>query len=96
MADRDLSLGMVAAAFGVSTSQISRLFADGHDDTFLVYVNRKRMERAKELLSNEPQMDIQQVAKAIGYDHDTTFRRLFKKHTGMAPSSYREQAQRPD
>ncbi|NLG24261.1 MAG: helix-turn-helix transcriptional regulator [Clostridiales bacterium] len=92
LCDGGLSLTMVADAFGVSNSLVSRLFSEGMGETFLNYVNRMRIERACERLAGDFQTDILVVARAVGYDNDVTFRRLFKKHTGLTPSQYREKA----
>ena len=32
---------------------------------------------------------VQQVAAGVGYQDVTFFRRVFKRHTGMTPSDYR-------
>lgn len=90
--DSALSLTMVADAFGVSNSLISRLFSEQRGENFLNYVNRLRIEYACACLSRGLQTDIMAVAQAAGYDNDVTFRRLFKKYTGLTPSQYREKA----
>lgn len=90
--DSALSLTMVADAFGVSNSLISRLFSEQRGENFLSFVNRLRIEHACACLARDLQMDILAVAHDSGYDNDVTFRRLFKKYTGLTPSQYRERA----
>ena len=90
--DSSLSLTMVADAFGVSNSLISRLFSEQRGENFLNLVNRLRIEYACAFLARDLQTDILAVAHAAGYDNDVTFRRLFKKYTGLTPSQYRENA----
>ncbi len=90
--DSSLSLTMVADAFGVSNSLISRLFSEQRGENFLNLVNRLRIEYACAFLARDLQTDILAVAHAAGYDNDVTFRRLFKKYTGLTPSQYREKA----
>ena len=90
--DSALTLTMVADAFGVSNSLISRLFSEQRGENFLNFVNRLRIEHACACLTRDLQMDILAVAHASGYDNDVTFRRLFKKYTGLTPSQYREKA----
>ncbi len=87
----DLSLTMVSDAFGISNSQVSRLFSQFHRENFLSFVNRHRIDAACELLAHDYQIDILTIAKSVGYDNDVTFRRLFKKYVGMTPTQYRDQ-----
>ena len=46
------------------------------------------MEKAKELLSTT-NMKIAAVAKAVGYDTQASFMRIFKKYTGVTPTSWK-------
>jgi AraC-like DNA-binding protein len=82
-----LSLQYVADKFDVSVSLISKVFKDACGMGFNRYVNRCRMEAAKELLASDH--EVSAVAKMTGYGNDATFRRLFKDFTGLTPSEYR-------
>jgi AraC-like DNA-binding protein len=82
-----LSLQYVADRFGVSMSLVSKIFKESSGMGFNHYVNRRRVETAKELLASD--YDISAVAKMIGCGNDTTFRRVFKALTGLTPSEYR-------
>jgi AraC-like DNA-binding protein len=82
-----LSLQYVADRFDVSVSLISKAFKDASGMGFNRYVNRCRMEAAKELLAADH--EVSAVAKMTGYSNDATFRRLFKEFTGLTPSEYR-------
>jgi two-component system response regulator YesN len=68
-------------------SLISKAFKDAGGMGFNRYVNRRRLEAAKELLASAH--DVNAIAKMTGYNNDTTFRRLFKDFTGLTPSEYR-------
>jgi AraC-like DNA-binding protein len=87
--DNQISLNMVASNFGISPSYLSRFFKEQFGCNFLDYVNRKRIELAKEQLSDNRMTDINTISKAVGYDSSSTFRRLFKKYEGVSPSQYR-------
>lgn len=85
-----LSLTTVSQKFDLSPSYLSRFFKEQCGCNFLDYVNRKRIEKAKELLRNS-QTDINRLLEAVGFNNAVTFRRLFRKYEGIAPSQYREQ-----
>ena len=86
--NEQISLSMVAEAFNVSPSYISRFFKEQLDYNFLEYVNRKRIELAKEQLCDQT-LDINTISRAVGYDNTSSFRRIFKKYVGISPSEYR-------
>lgn len=37
----------------------------------------------------ENKLDVAAIARSVGYDSDVTFRRVFKKITGISPTQYR-------
>lgn len=84
--DNQISLNMVASNFSISPSYLSRFFKEQFGCNFLDYVNRKRIELAKEQLSDNKINDINTISKIVGYDSSSTFRRLFKKYEGVSPS----------
>lgn len=88
--DEDLSLGKLSEAFQMSESSISRRIRQITDYNFLDYVHRKRIEYACRLLA-ETEMSVNEIARAAGYESDVTFRRLFKKYSGITPGEYRRQ-----
>ena len=45
--------------------------------------------QAKSLLRNRSDLNIQQVAAAVGFDDQAAFSRYFKTNTGISPKSYR-------
>jgi AraC-like DNA-binding protein len=52
-------------------------------------IERERMRAAKRLLKLEL-LDTCEIAFGIGYDTYSTFRRAFKRRTGLPPSSWRQ------
>jgi len=53
----------------------------------IAYINRKRLEKAKQLLTNRV-LTIGEIASQLGMEA-YYFSRLFKKETGLSPSDYR-------
>ncbi|HEX3045432.1 MAG TPA: helix-turn-helix domain-containing protein [Bacillota bacterium] len=85
---RDLSLDEVAEHAGVSKSYLSRVFPEYTGEHFSDYLQRLRIERAKELLrfSNEP---IYQIALQVGFWNRRYFSKVFHEAVGMTPADYR-------
>lgn len=86
--DPNLSLVLLAERTGVSLSYLSRFIKDQTGHNFTDYLNRLRVERARELLGDE-RRTIGEVASAVGYLSANTFIRIFKKYEGVTPGQYR-------
>ena len=88
----DLSLTMVAAEFGVSESYITRVFKKITNTTYVNHVIRIRMEKAKDLLlKNE---SVEHIITECGYLNVSSFKRSFKKYTGMTISDWKKNPNR--
>ncbi|MFD0586425.1 response regulator [Paenibacillus sp. GCM10027627] len=91
---RDLSVEEAATHVGLSTSYFSLLFKQTYGETFIEYVTRQRMERAKSMLA-ESQKSVAQIAKEVGYAERRYFTKVFMKYTGDNPTDYRSKHQLP-
>ena len=86
--EESLSLNSVAGAIGVSGNYFSSVFSQEMQMTFIEYVTKKRMEKAKKLLS-QTQMHSSEIAAAVGYKDPHYFSFVFKKTVGSTPREYR-------
>jgi YesN/AraC family two-component response regulator len=57
--------------------------------TFIQLVNKYRIEYAKRLLKDNPDIKITEVYIKSGFANETSFFRVFKAHTGLTPSQYK-------
>ncbi|MCU6791968.1 response regulator [Paenibacillus sp. WQ 127069] len=88
--DKRISLEEVAEHLFLNSSYFSRLFKKETGETFIEYVTRMKMERAKELLdmTNEPMC---KICELLGYDSQSYFIKIFKSYNGLTPVEYRKQ-----
>lgn len=87
----NISLQNVADHVGLSFSYLSNLFRKELQISYIDYLNRYRIERAKELLA-ESQLKSSDVAVQVGFSPEYTyFSKVFKKITGLGPNEYRRQ-----
>jgi transcriptional regulator GlxA family with amidase domain len=79
---------------GLAPRTFKRRFKAATSHTPIAYVQLVRVERAKRLLetSDEP---IEEISWAVGYEDPASFRRLFKRLTGLTPGAYRQRFQIP-
>lgn len=77
---------------GLASRTFKRRFNNATGYAPLDYVQTLRVEEAKQMLeaSSDP---IDTIAISVGYDDPNSFRRLFKRTTGISPSQYRQRFQ---
>jgi YesN/AraC family two-component response regulator len=83
-----LSLKSVCARFGISQTYLSRLFRKYKNMSFNEYMTLSRIEEAKKLISDHPDMLLKDVAELVGYNDPFYFSHVFKSITGVSPSKY--------
>ncbi len=88
--DPALSLNSVSSAVYISPTYLSILFKKEMGTTFVDYVSRLRMEKAKELL-RDGNLKTYEAAERTGYNDPQYFSSCFKKYTGLTPSEYKAQ-----
>ena len=91
--DPDLSLARVAREIATSRRQLQRALAEVGGTSFSRELQRVRMVHAAKLLL-EGTLPIQTVAGAVGYRQAAQFAKVFRRHQGLSPSSFRRSSDR--
>ncbi len=86
--DPDLGLGKVSAAFELSEGYLSAIFKKETGINFADYVEQLRIHAACALLEDGAR--VSSLPEQVGYNSVQSFRRAFKRVTGVSPSKYRE------
>ena len=81
-----LCLVSVAEHMNISIYAVSRLIKRTTGQSFRVYITRKRLELAFDLLQS-PEATVSQIACRVGFENPAYFSSVFKKHYGFTPSS---------
>lgn len=79
----------IAESTGISSSLASQLFKQETNETIYNYLTRLRMERASELLVKTDRK-ISDIAQMVGYQHENSFIRSFRKFKDITPGKYRD------
>ena len=87
---QDISLGDMADYFGFSIEYLGKIFKKYSGQTLSKYLTKLRMNEAKRLLINQPELEIQKVGEMVGYKDNFYFSRTFKTQIGLTPSDYRK------
>ena len=88
----DLALGSVAREIATSRRQLQRAFSEA-GTTFSRELQRIRRARAAELLARGS-LPVQAVAGAVGYRQAAQFAKVFRRHHGVSPSTFRREPNR--
>ena len=82
----------IAAELGYSYTYLSHMFKKKTNMTLQYYISLRRMEWAKQMLSQKT-MTVTQVADALGYDTMQSFSRAFRRMIGQSPAAYGKNVQ---
>ena len=86
---RELSTATLSDSQGISAGYLSAVFKRETGVTLTEFIRMRRMEYAQYLLDSTS-LQIQTVALHCGILDLQYFSKLFKRHTGMTPSEYRQ------
>jgi two-component system response regulator YesN len=93
-ADPEISLQTVAAQVFLTPSYFSFLFARETHETFIEYLTRLRIARARNLLRSTA-LPSSEVAYQVGYNNPRYFYAVFRKVVGVSPTEFRHPAAPP-
>ena len=88
---RSFSLEELSNEIGVSKSYLSRIFKTDTGISLWDYLNRYRIQKAKELLLLTDK-NITSIAGEVGYEDVGYFGRVFREIAGCSPRAFRLQA----
>jgi AraC family transcriptional regulator len=83
-----LSVADIAKVSGVSHNHLTRLFRAGTGTTVVAYLRRRRMERARHLLTAST-LSITAVAAAVGIPDLQAFNKVCRRELGESPRAVR-------
>lgn len=83
-----VTLQLLAAQSGLTERSLIRRFRAATGDTPTGYLQILRIEAARQHLENS-RVSVEEVTRQVGYEDVSSFSRLFRKHTGLTPGTYR-------
>lgn len=84
----EFSLNRIAEYIGVSSSYFSSIFKQGTGQSFIEYLTRVRIDKARELLKCT-NLRAAEIGESVGYSDPHYFSAAFKKIMGQSPTEYR-------
>ncbi|OPJ63540.1 response regulator transcription factor [Clostridium oryzae] len=86
--DKDLKVETLAYRFNYSNAYLGQMFKNYTGEYFNSYVDRLRIENAKNLLLKGYKAS--EVAQKVGFKNKDYFYNKFKKYVGIGPSEYKK------
>lgn len=89
--NRDFNLRFVTSKLNTNTSYVSKVLNAHMGVSFTDYVNNLRIQYIKDQLTKDPKLrllSLDALANDIGYSNASSFSKIFKKFTGVAPSKF--------
>jgi len=87
--NKDISIEQYAESRGMSVSWFIRNFKKYTGMTPMQFIVSRRINNAQ-LLLEQTNYSINEIARIVGYDDQLYFSRLFRKQKGFSPSQYRK------
>ena len=83
-----VTLQTLAALSELTERSLIRRFKAATGDTPTSYLQVLRIESARQHLE-QSRLSVDEITRRVGYEDVSSFSRLFRKHTGLAPGAYR-------
>lgn len=85
-----ITLNSLSDQFHLNANYLGQYIKKQTGKTFNQYINELRIQRAKEIMTNEPEIKLQQLSHDMGYADSHYFSRVFRKLTGLSPTEYKK------
>ena len=86
----DIRLEQISTVAMLSRNSFCKYFKQRTNKTFFQFLSEVRIEKACELLINNPPFSIYDITSMIGFKNQSNFNRQFFKIKGVSPSSFRK------
>lgn len=83
-----LSLQEISNMFAISQAYMSKLFRKYTRQSYNQYLTGIRMERAKQLMEENKELFVKDIAEMVGYRDQFYFSRIFRSYMGQSPADY--------
>ena len=88
----DIRIDFLAQIACMSQAKLKYIFKDVYRMSIQQYIVTRRITHAEHLL-RDTVLPVSQIAEMVGYKHISSLSDMFRQHTGMKPTEYREKMQ---
>lgn len=84
----------ICQMFGISPTYLNVLFNKHKKMPFNKYLTNIRIEKAKKIIVDNPEIPLKDISEMIGFNDQFYFSRVFKSLTGFSPSEFKERGKK--
>ncbi|QGQ99742.1 DNA-binding response regulator [Paenibacillus psychroresistens] len=84
----EISLKTLSGKYNIHPVYLGQLFHKETSESFAEYINKYRIEQAKEMLKST-HFKVHEIARKVGYWETGYFYKQFKKYVGISPTDYK-------
>lgn len=85
-----ITIELMAETLGYNRAYLSTLFRQHTGLTPVTFLLRLRLDKARHLLRERPELTVEQIASSVGFQDPLYFSKQFKRHYQASPTGYRE------
>ena len=86
--NRKITIHELANLVGLSEDHLGKVFKKNTGDTIIGFVNKHRISKAKELLTDK-RLSIESISEMVGFSDVCYFSRVMKKYESVSPNMWR-------
>ena len=94
--NHELSLEAAISSLNINRNKINDILKEELGLTFTAYLNKLRLTEAARLLTESTNVNVSEIAYAVGYNNVPYFNKLFKQEYGCAPKTFKTLYQSKD
>lgn len=87
--NHDLSLEAAISSLNINRNKINDILKEELGLTFTAYLNKLRLTEAARLLTESTNVNVSEIAYAVGYNNVPYFNKLFKQEYGCTPKTFK-------
>ncbi len=87
--ESDLNINELATRIPCAPKHLSQVINEAHKSNFFDFINRYRIEEAKQQLMHSSEKTILEVLYASGFNSKSSFNTAFKKYTNQTPTEFK-------
>jgi AraC-like DNA-binding protein len=93
--ESEITISDIASRLGISVYKLSRVINEDHHHNFFDFINTYRVNEVKKMLTSSKAYDfkIESIAYDCGFNSKSSFYSIFKKHTHLTPTEFKEISQ---
>ena len=85
----NLDAPSIAEHFSIGKTRLYEIAKESYGCGIAEHIRRERIDKAKALLTSEPELPVSEIAALSGFSDYNNFITLFRKETGMTPRKFR-------